>query len=237
MLLTKSCHDIDWIRYIIGTRCRSVASFGYLSHFRREMRPVDATDRCIDCPASVEGSCPYSAKKIYRGFLEKGVKGWPVEVVAEEVDEEGLERALREGPYGRCVYACDNDVVDNQVTIMEFEGDKSASFTMTAFTEAAPRKTRVFGTRGEVDADGRYIRVFNFLDNKWTVMDTVRDEHDLAGHEGGDIGVVENFVDAVRYNDPSRILTGPLETLESHLIVFSAERSRVERKIIDISLN
>ena len=237
MLLAKSCHDVDWIRYIIGTRCKSVASFGYLSHFRQEMRPVDAADRCLDCPVSVEERCPYSAKKIYRGFLEKGIKGWPVEVVTEDLDEGGLDRALRVGPYGRCVYACDNDVVDNQVTIMEFEGGKTASFTMTAFTEAAPRKTRVFGTRGEVDADGRYIRVFNFLDNKWTVTDTVRDEHDLVGHEGGDLGVVKNFVEAVRFNDASRILTGPYETLESHLIVFAAERSRVERKVIDISLN
>ena len=83
------------------------------------------------------------------------MKGWPLDVVTEEIDEEHLEKALKEGPYGRCVYACDNDVVHNQVTIMEFEGNKSASFTMTAFTEAAPRKTRVFGTRGEVDADGR----------------------------------------------------------------------------------
>lgn len=237
MLLAKSCHDIDWIRYIMGVRCKSVASFGYLSHFRKEMRPADAAERCIDCPASVEASCPYSAKKIYRGFLERGVKGWPVDVVTEEGDEAGLERALKEGPYGRCVYACDNDVVDSQVAIMEFEGDKTASFTMTAFTEAAPRKTRVFGTRGEVDADGRHVRVYNFLENRWTVTDTARDERDFTGHEGGDQGVLENFVEAVQNNDPSRILTGPLETLESHLIVFAAERSRTERKVIKISVN
>ncbi len=235
MLLAKSCHDVDWIRYIMGVPYRSVSSFGSLNHFKKERTPNGAADRCIDCPGDVEQSCPYSAKRIYMGFIEKGVKGWPVDAVTLDNDAENLVKALREGPYGRCVYACDNDAVDNQVTIMEFEGGKTACFVMTAFTEATSRRTRIFGTKSEVEVDGRFIRVFDFLGMRHTVIDTARDESDLAGHEGGDLGVVENFIDAVRQGDQSKILTGATETLESHLIVFAAERSRLEKRVVNVS--
>lgn len=235
MLLAKSCHDVDWIRYIMGVPCRSVSSFGSLNHFRNDKTPKGAADRCVDCPSDVEQRCPYSARKIYMGLFEKGVKGWPVEVVTLDTDAENLEKALREGPYGRCVYACDNDAVDNQVMIMEFEGGKTACFVMTAFTEATSRRTRIFGTKSEVEVDGRFIRVFDFLDMRQTVIDTARDESDLAGHEGGDVSVLENFIDAVSRGDPSKILTGPAETLESHLIVFAAEHSRLEKRIVNVS--
>jgi predicted dehydrogenase len=234
MLLAKSCHDVDWIRYIMGVPCRAVSSFGSLSLFRKEKTPYGAAERCVDCPSDVERSCPYSAKKIYTRFLEEGVKGWPVDAVTLDADAENLEKALREGPYGRCVYACDNDAVDNQVMIMEFEGGKTACFVMTAFTEATSRRTRIFGTKSEVEVDGRFIRVFDFLEMRQKVIDTARDEGDLAGHEGGDVGVLENFVEAVRQGAPSKILTGAAETLETHLIVFAAERSRLEKRIVNV---
>jgi predicted dehydrogenase len=121
------------------------------------------------------------------------------------------------------------------VMIMEFEGGKTACFEMTAFTEATSRKTRIFGTKSEVEVDGRFIRVFDFLEMGQTVIDTAGDEDDLAGHEGGDVGVLENFIDAVRMGDPSKILTDAAETLESHLIVFAAERSRLEKRVVTVS--
>lgn len=236
MLLAKSCHDLDWIRYIMGIPCRSVSSFGNLTHFKRDRMPEKAAERCVDCPEEVESSCPYSARRIYKGFLESGIRGWPVEVVTNEAEDD-LDNALTVGPYGRCVYACDNDAVDNQVVIMEFEGGKTACFIMTAFSEASARKTRIFGTKSEIEVDGRYIRLFDFLKMAWVTKDTARDERDLMGHEGGDIGVLENFIDAVRADDPSMILTGVDETLESHLMVFAAERSRLERRVIEIKID
>ncbi|MFW9846886.1 MAG: Gfo/Idh/MocA family protein [Candidatus Thorarchaeota archaeon] len=231
MLLAKSCHDIDWIRYIMGNECRTVSSFGSLYHFRRENKPENAGSRCTDC--GYEPTCPYSAKKIYLGFIEKGDIGWPVSVITPQVSEESVLDAIADGPYGKCVYECDNDVVDHQIVNMEFEGGKSASFTMTAFTEAGGRRTSIFGTRGEIYGDGTTIRVFDFLTDTTKTYDTsMKKELALEGHGGGDYELIHAFVSAVLHNDPSRILSGTEETLESHLIVFAAERSRREKRTI-----
>ena len=146
MLLTKSCHDLDWIYYIMGSRpWTAVSSFGSLKHFRPEEAPPGAAERCLDCP--VEADCPYSAKRIYLEVLRRGYTGWPVDVLTPDPTPESVLDALRTGPYGRCVYHCDNDVVDHQVVAMEFEGGQTATFTMMAFTRMRHRETRIFGTR------------------------------------------------------------------------------------------
>lgn len=233
MLLSKSCHDLDWIRYIMGARCVAVSSFGTLKHFRREEKPEGAGDRCLDC--DYEPKCPFSAKKIYLGRLQRGHTGWPVDVLTPEPTVESVTEALRSGPYGRCVYECDNDVVDNQVVNMLFEGGKTATFTMTAFTELAHRKTRIFGTRGELYGDGSKIRHFDFLSDKTEVIDTgTSDASILGGHGGGDYRLMESFVSAVANNDPKRILSGPEESLETHLMVFAAERARRENRVVNL---
>ena len=231
MLLAKSCHDVDWLRGIMGKKCTAVHSFGTLRHFKASEKPAGAADRCCDCPVSVESNCPYSANKIYfRDRFCKGHKLWPVNVLVPDPNAEKLEKALKEGSYGRCVYACDNDVVDNQVVNMLFEDGSTASMTMTAFNFNSGRKTRIFGTRGEIDTDSSTITIRHFLDDSTRVVDTetANDGGILSGHGGGDGGLMNNFVQAVAENDPSLILTGIDETLESHLMVFAAEKSRRE---------
>jgi predicted dehydrogenase len=208
-----------------------VSSFGSLLHFRKENRPEGAGGNCIDC--GYEPKCPYSAKKIYLGFLEDNNYGWPVSVITPEVSKESVLDAIATGSYGRCVYECDNDVVDNQIVNMEFEGGVTASFTMTAFTEAGGRRTSIFGTRGEIYGDGLTIRIFDFLSDTAVVYDTTPDSTmELEGHGGGDYGLMQAFVDAVAEDDERKIISGPEETLESHLMVFAAERSRKERRTI-----
>jgi predicted dehydrogenase len=231
MLLTKACHDLDWIRYIMGARCRAVSSFGALTHFRRENQPAGAADRCISC--AVEGECPYSAARIYLGLVRGGYAGWPVDVIAAPVTEENVLAALEEGPYGRCVYACDNDVVDHQVVNLLFEGERTASFTMTAFTQFGFRRTRIFGTRGELEGDGERIRVHDFLTGRTEVHEIdSAGSGGLSGHGGGDYGLMDAFVRAVAEEDRSLILSGPEETLESHLMVFAAEQARRENRVV-----
>lgn len=236
MLLAKSCHDLDWIRYIMGKQCTQVSSFGSLKHFRAEERPEGSADRCLDC--AVEPDCPYSAKRIYMRFLKRGVRRWPLEVLTPDISEEGVLAALRDGPYGRCVYACDNDVVDHQVVNMNFVDGSTASFTMTAFTRQRNRETRLFGTRGEIYGDGQFIHIYDFLTEQTEVIDTEvsSDGSILSGHGGGDRGVMESFVAAVSHGDASRVLSGPDESLETHLMVFAAERARHEGRVVDVTL-
>ena len=232
MLLAKSCHDLDWLRYIVGRDCLNVSSFGSLKHFRREAQPTGAADRCLDCPPEIETACPYSATRYYLGQLEAGNTGWPLNVITAEISREGVLSALRDGPYGRCVYACDNDVVDHQVVNFEFTGGVTASFTMTAFTRARGRETRIFGTRGELYGDSQTIEIYDFLTGTTSSIDSAiaSDGSILSGHGGGDDGLMKAFLAAVQHDDPSLILSGPQETLQSHLMVFAAEQSRTSRK-------
>ncbi|MCL6527681.1 MAG: Gfo/Idh/MocA family oxidoreductase [Thermaceae bacterium] len=232
MLLQKSCHDLDWLRYLLGQSCTRISSFGSLKHFRAEEKPEGAAERCLDC--SIEPTCPYSAKRIYGRHLASGFTEWPLNVLTPEPTPESVAQALREGPYGRCVYACDNDVVDHQVVNMEFAKGQTASFTMTAFTQMRPRETRIFGTRGELYGDGRQIRVYDFLTETTLSHDSqaATDGSILSGHGGGDFALMERFIASVATGDPSGILSGARESLEGHLMVFAAEQARKEGRVV-----
>jgi predicted dehydrogenase len=227
MLMAKSCHDLDWLQYILGRVPLRVSSFGSLTHFIPASRPEGAADRCADCAA--EADCPYSAPRFYGDLLRRGEHAWPLSVIVDEFTPAALDEALRDGPYGRCVYACDNDVVDHQVVALEFPGAVTATFTMTAFSEAAPRSTRLFGTRAELAGDGRTIRVYDFLTRSERLITPVPADsvHTADSHDGGDAGLMEAFTAAVATGDRAMIKSGPREALASHLAVFAAERARL----------
>ncbi|GAA4237236.1 putative dehydrogenase [Streptosporangium album] len=235
MLLAKSCHDLDWLVHLTGRQVSRVSSFGGLAHFRAAGRPEGATDRCLDCP--VEAGCPYSAKRIYLPMLgDPAAEAWPLSVLTDDVTEAGLLEALRNGPYGRCVYGCDNDVVDHQVVNMEFEGGMTASFTMTAFTPLDFRQTRIFGTHGSIEGDGVRLIVHDFVGGGTETIDTTAAGGASAadGHGGGDRGLVEAFLSAVRTRDPHQVLSSPGESLHSHLIAWAAERSRLNGETVTL---
>jgi predicted dehydrogenase len=225
MLMAKSCHDLDWLHYIVGRPIRRVASFGGLSHFRPEHRPAGAADRCVDC--AVEPTCPYSAVRFYSRYLDRDAD-WPLDAVVDRRTRTDLTAALRHGPYGRCVYACDNDVVDHQVVAMEFDGGPTGTFTMTAFNAGGHRRTSLFGSRGELHGDGERIRVYDFLTETSETLQarTPGDATAGGGHGGGDWGLMDAFVRAVATGDRSHVLSGPRESLAAHLAVFAAERAR-----------
>ncbi|MFI6505740.1 Gfo/Idh/MocA family protein [Nonomuraea typhae] len=226
MLLAKSCHDLDWLVHVLGEKVTRVSSFGGLKHFRPENRPEGAADRCLDCP--VEPACPYSAPRLYLPMAGREV--WPLDTITEDVSEAGVRAALRTGPYGRCVYACDNDVVDHQVVNMEFASGATAAFTMTAFTPLGHRQTRIFGTHGSVEGDGVRLTVTDFVTGRPYVIDTsvTGDGTAAGGHGGGDAGLMRAFLDAVETGDRSAVLSSPGESLHSHLIAWAAERSRLD---------
>ncbi|WP_043632629.1 Gfo/Idh/MocA family protein [Nonomuraea candida] len=232
MLLTKSCHDIDWLLHLVGDEPVGVASFGSLTHFRPENRPEGAGARCVSCAA--EPGCPYSARRLYLDCLgDPDREFWPLGAVTSDATTAGVLHALEHGPYGRCVYDCDNDVVDQQVVTLEFARGATASFTMTAFTPLEHRKTRVFGTHGFAEGDGRTIRVVDFVTGAEELIDTgTRAGASLAdGHGGGDAGLVRAFIDAVTAGDQAPLGADASDALAGHLVVWAAERARETRTV------
>jgi len=232
MILAKSCHDMDIIRWIAGSRCSTVSSFGSLLHFTRENAPEGSRDRCID-GCSAEQDCPYSAMKLY---LDPGKTGWPVTVLTKDLSVEGRIKALKEGPYGRCVYRCENDVVDHQVVAMEFEGGTTGSFTMTAFTGSdTGRRIRVMGTLGELRGEDEKIEVTTFKDDRKSMYTTEASGIEgLRKHGGGDFGLIRDFIRTVRGGDPGYLSSTIQASLESHLMAFAAEKSRLEKRVISL---
>jgi predicted dehydrogenase len=235
MLLAKSCHDIDWLRYMIGQRCIEVSSFGSLMHFRKEGKPTEAGEakRCLDC--SYEAQCPYSAMKLYIPAIRQDRTSWPVDVITTNFTEEGVLDVLRNGPYGRCVYECDNDVVDHQVVNLLYENGATASFTMIGTSEMTDRRTTIFGSKGELRGNGKEIIHVDFVTDTTTVIDTSNPETANSGHGGGDYRLAQHFIEAVAKQDHGLILSGPQETLETHLTVFAAERARLEGRVVPVS--
>ena len=234
VLLAKSIHDLDWISYIVGEHCRAVSSFGSRMFFRAENRPEKAADRCLDCP--LEPDCPYSAPRFYLERFRKGPIDNYVESVVGELSEENILKALREGPYGRCVFACDNDVADHQVVNMEFEGGATAVFTLAGCSRYGERRTVIFGSAGEIRCDGCKIELYSYLRDRVTEINIEPDAGTLlTHHNGGDRGCLESFVDALRTGDPSKIVTGADVSLETHYMVFASEISRREGRTVQLS--
>ena len=191
LLTSKCCHDIDYILWLTGSRCRNVSSYGSLGWFTPANAPVGSARRCIDC--QVEDTCPYSAVDLYRRRRE-----WisNFDVPEGMTMDDAIERELASDPYGRCVYHCDNDVVDRQVVAMEMESGVTVDFAMDLFTPDCRRTTRIIMTNGEIIGNERTITV-----NKLRPRESeYYDFSDLVGtafHAGADLMTVGNFIDAI----------------------------------------
>ena len=228
-ILAKCCHDMDLLLYLSGQKPVAISSMGSLGHFRPDNAPVGHAPRCLDC--GVETECVYSAKRFYGEALAQGGSGWPLNVVTDTLTPEALEKALREGPYGRCVYTCDNDVVDHQSVQIEFEDGLVASLVATAFTDHRERETEVLGTRGSLVGDGQQIVHTDFLTRTIT-----RHRIEAQGfHMGGDDAMLTEFFTAIRENRPDLISTTPEVSLDSHLMALYAEESRESGQVIRFS--
>ncbi|KAF5369750.1 hypothetical protein D9758_001196 [Tetrapyrgos nigripes] len=224
--------DIDIICHWMGSPVFRASSFGSLQHFRKSAKPGEAgaATRCFDC--KIEKECPYSAKRIYLDRVSSGDIGWPVSPLVDDIpDIENITAALKAGPYGRCVYECDNDVCDNQVVNLEFENGSTASFTMVAFTSAiCDRQLRMHFSHGEIIGDMSTFTVTDFRNNK---TKTHYPKSEGGGHGGGDMGLIRTFVEAVRTGNQKLLGTDVEEVLKSHMTVFAAETSRTQQKVVD----
>jgi predicted dehydrogenase len=226
MILAKSCHDMDALLWLAGADCTTISSFGSLTHFKEENAPQGAPARCLDgCPA--ESDCPYYAP---RAYLTENTS-WPTSAICNDMSLEARTKALKEGPYGRCVYHCDNNVVDHQVVCMEFANEVTVAFTMCAFTNENHRTIKLMGTRGEIrgDMEKYEIEVVDFLSGSRNVIHLSESK---AGHGGGDEGLMRDFIMLVESDGKKQGLTNAAISVQSHLMAFAAEKSRLEKKAI-----
>lgn len=232
MILAKCCHDLDYLIWLCGSKCKSVSSYGSLSYFKAECAPEGAALRCLDgCKA--KANCPYDAEKIYltnkdTGVLHGNVE-WPVDVLSEKPTEETIRKAIENGPYGRCVFHCDNDVVDNQIVAMEMESGATVTLTMSAFTSIGGRTIKVMGTLGDIQGDmhDNIIKITEF-GKESEIIDLGREEKDFAGHGGGDQMLIEEFVSLLEGGEVNNTVTTLEVSVESHLVALAAEESRLE---------
>lgn len=227
MLLQKCCHDMDMFLWLTGKHCKSVSSFGTLSHFKAECAPEGATQKCDEgCPHYT--TCPYSVKHCYIDKAEKGMFGWPMDVVSQEPTMESLCANLKTGPYGRCVYHCDNNVVDHQVVNLLFEDDLMITFNMCAFTSGGGRNLHIMGTKGDIKVYDWEEPIHVTLFGQPTEDIPVENINDEFGHGGGDMGIIEDIVslfsDDATENRES--LSSIDVSIESHLMCMAAEESR-----------
>lgn len=228
IILAKSCHDLDILKWMLDKHCKNIQAFGDLKWFRKENAPAGSTDRCVN-GCAVEKDCPYSAKRIYydkRTWLHHFD-------LPEDKSKQGdvIMDYLKNSNYGRCVYQMDNDQPDHYITSILFENNITASFSMEAFTGYEGRRTRVMGSMGDIVGDMTAFTHTDFRTGKVTEW-----KQDSDTHGGGDWRLASDWVQAVAHHDPS-LLTSTIDaSIESHVMGFAAERSRKEKRVMEVRM-
>jgi hypothetical protein len=229
IILAKSCHDLDILRWIVGKPCEQIVAMGSLKWFRKENAPAGSTDRCMDGCAA-EGTCPYSAMKIY--YRERG-RTYVFDLPEDKsLHGDHILEKLRTTNYGRCVYKMDNNQEDHYISSIQFQGGVTASFSMEAFTSYEGRRTRIMGSMGDIVGDMETFTVTDFRTKKSTVYDNSSGD----GHGGGDWKLVRDWLQAVSQKNPALLSSTIDASIESHIMGFMAEKSRKSGRVEKISL-
>jgi hypothetical protein len=231
MILAKCCHDLDILHWILPSPVAWLSSFGTLTHFRPENAPEGAPLRCTDgCPAAE--ACKYEATRLYG----RDINGFPWNAVTFTPTVEARLEALKTGPYGRCVYHCDNDVVDHQALNMELTDGTTISMLMQGQGNEEGRTMRYDGTHATLY--GRFVagRYSMMIRHHRTGVeeDIPIIAKDESGHGGGDFGIMRSFCNALQ-GMPDDSVTTARESLESHLLAFAAEEARLQHNVINMA--
>lgn len=231
IIMQKSCHDMDILTWLVGSEAKRIASFGSLRHFKEENAPEGSAARCLQCKAA--DRCQYNAVRAYLP-----VRGsWPATLLGPDQSEEGIMKALETSPYGRCVYRCDNDVCDHQVTIIEFKNGVNVSFTLSGFTNRMCRSIKIMCEYGEINAcdDGDQIEITRFNSNQVEQISKtlIRTAQVEGFHGGGDSLLMEDFIRNLESGNAESKTTIE-RSIESHVMAYAAELSRVTGRVVDM---
>ncbi|MGV3547202.1 MAG: Gfo/Idh/MocA family protein [Pedobacter sp.] len=239
ILLAKSCHDLDIIKWVIDKPSKEIVAMGDLTWFKAENAPAGSTNRCTD-GCKVERECPYSAVRQYHDKMGRiSVLDVPNELTEKSDKQKYILEKLKTSDYGRCVYRMDNDQPDHYIANIQFEDAVTASFSMEAFTAYHGRRTRVFGAMGDMVGDMEELVVTDFKTGKQTKFKPQAEDvegYKNSGHGGGDWLLVKDFVQAVAHQDPKMLTSTIDDSIESHIMGFMAEKSRKTKKLEKIKL-
>lgn len=228
IILAKSCHDTDIIRWLVSAHADNVHCFGNLKWFTDANAPAGSTERCTD-GCAVEHDCPYSALQIYlRDRKRLYVFDLPEDSTLWDAV---ILNGLKHTDYGRCVYRMDNDQPDHLTVNILFRNGVTAAFSMEAFVSYEGRRTRIMGSLGDLTGDMESFTLTTFKDGRRRTWAMKTD-----AHGGGDHPMVRDWVQAVGQQNPALLSSSIEDSVESHLMAFAAERSRLQRTIEDVRL-
>lgn len=241
MLLAKCCHDLDIMMWMMSeTKPKKISSFGGKFQFKPENAPAGAGTICMkDCP--LVDTCVYSTKRLYIDHPDRwAFYVWnALEGIKNPTIEDKINLMKSDSPYARCIYKCDNDVVDHQSVMVEFESGATGTHNMVGGSSEPRRDIHIIGTKGEIFG--------NFEDSKFTVLkinpspdahneECDVEEHDLkvtgdmvgayGGHGGGDERLAADFVKFIRGEEHSLACTSIFDSVAGHLSVYLADQSR-----------
>lgn len=228
MIVAKCCHDFDILHWNLDSPVTRMSSVGSLFEFLPERAPKGATARCTDpCPVA---DCPYDARRIY---LDPAMQGWPIHVITDDLSREGRIEALQNGPYGRCAYRAESNVVDHQMVTMELESGTSVALIMHGHSHEESRTMRYDGTRATLRGFFGRQQSITVIDHVSGQPEEIPIESGVGGHGGGDAGIMEAFLATVETGAPPA--TPATESLESHFLAFLAEEARKSGAVVDVT--
>lgn len=241
MLLAKCCHDLDIIMWMMSeTKPKQISSFGGKFQFKPENAPKEAGTICMkDCP--LVDTCVYSTKRLYIDHPDRwAFYVWDALEGKKNISiEDKIALMKSDNPYARCIYKCDNNVVDHQSVLINFESGATGTHNMVGGSAEPRREIHIIGTKGEIFG--------NFEESKFTVLkidpspDAHNEECDVeevdlrvtgdmvgayGGHGGGDERLAADFVKFIRGEKPSLACTSIFDSVAGHLSVYLADKSR-----------
>lgn len=231
MLLAKCCHDMDIMMWLMSpNKPVTVSSVGSKLQFKEENAPENSGTRClVDCPRV--DFCRYSAKRLYLDHPDRWeVYVWRDLESIENPTEEDRRKVLIEGDYGRCMYKCDNDVVDHQSVLVNFSNGATGTHNMTGGSAEPLRTIRIIGTKGEIygEFENKFINVKIInpdpgkdYDEEYIDLSNVSSE----GHSGGDERLTSDFVRFIRGEEHSVSCTSIYDSVAGHKVIFLADES------------
>lgn len=221
MILAKCCHDMDIFRYLMGEKCISINSLGSLYFFNKEHAPIDGADYCSDCKHK---ECIYNAQKLYLSTEARWFAGY---FTNEELTDESIVRCLKHTDYDRCVFKSNNDVVDHEVTIMNFASGKTVCHTMSAFSKTIYRDIKIFATKAQLLGKMEDNRIeIKYFDGEDEIINIDISKATVGGHNGSDFYMMNSLFKALN-GEPAPGITFLDVSIESHLMCFAAEESRL----------